>query len=67
MSRWIKVDNKLPPPDVDVWVYDPVSDVVDIAQHNGLYWEQGGFWAYREDEITHWMPLDRPAVPKQGE
>lgn len=57
---WIKVQESLPKPDVDVLVYDDRCGVI-IAS----YYPYCGWASYEHgalDHVTHWSPL---ALPKQ--
>ena len=73
-QQWISVKNRLPEEDVAVLAYGKVlNDSPDILgvrrRYNGDQewkhtWESEDGFIYREDDITHWMPL--PAAPKEG-
>jgi hypothetical protein len=71
MSEWISVKERLPPQDINVLVYDQISNLFALSSltyetgcaENGddeLYvvWEDVQF--HDRDEPTHWMPLPDP-------
>ena len=71
MSEWISVKDRLPPQDINVLVYDQISNLFSLSSltyetgwaENGddklyLIWEDIQF--HDRDEPTHWMPLPNP-------
>ena len=72
--QWISVKERLPEQDVAVLAYGQVlNDSPDILgvrrRYNGDQewkhtWESEDGFIYREDDVSHWMPL--PAAPKEG-
>jgi hypothetical protein len=74
-SQWISVKDRLPEEDVAVLVYGQVlndpPDVIGVRRrYNGDQdwkhtWESEDGFIYREDDVTHWMPLPEP--PKEEE
>ena len=73
MSGWISVKDRLPEQDVAVLTYGQVlnnpPEVLGVRRrYNGDQewkhtWESEDGFIYREDDVTHWMPL--PAAPKE--
>ena len=73
--KWISVKERLPEEDIPVLVYgqilnDPPNIIGVMRRYNGdqewkYTWEAEGGFIYREDDVTHWMPL--PAPPKEKE
>ena len=71
--RWISVKDRLPEQDVAVLIYGQVlnnpPEVIGVRRrYNGDQewkhtWESEDGFIYREDDVTHWMPL--PAAPKE--
>ena len=74
-SQWISVKDRLPEEDIAVLVYGQVlndpPDVIGVRRrYNGdqewkYTWESEDGFIYREDDVTHWMPLPEP--PKEEE
>jgi hypothetical protein len=68
--QWISVKDRLPEEDVAVLVYGQVlndpPDVIGVRRrYNGdqewkYTWESEDGFIYREDDVTHWMPLPKP-------
>ncbi len=68
--QWISVKDRLPKEDVAVLVYGQVlndpPDVIGVRRrYNGDQdwkhtWESEDGFIYREDDVTHWMPLPKP-------
>jgi len=68
--QWISVKERLPEEDVAVLVYGQVlndpPDVLGVRRrYNGDQdwkhtWESEDGFIYREDDVTHWMPLPKP-------
>ena len=73
--QWISVKDRLPEEDIAVLVYGQVlNDPPDVIGVRRRYkgdqewkytWESEDGFIYREDDVTHWMPL--PAAPKEEE
>jgi hypothetical protein len=71
--QWISVKERLPEEDVAVLVYGQVlndpPDVLGVRRrYNGDQdwkhtWESEDGFIYREDDVTHWMPL--PKAPEK--
>jgi hypothetical protein len=71
--QWISVKDRLPKEDVAVLVYGQVlndpPDVIGVRRrYNGDQewkhtWESEDGFIYREDDVTHWMPL--PKKPEE--
>lgn len=72
-NGWISVKDRLPEEDIAVLVYGQVlndpPDVIGVRRrYNGdqewkYTWESEDGFIYREDDVTHWMPLPEP--PKE--
>lgn len=72
-NGWISVKDRLPEEDIAVLVYGQVlndpPDVIGVRRrYNGDQewkhtWESEDGFIYREDDVTHWMPL--PPAPKE--
>ena len=72
-QQWISVKERLPKEDVAVLVYGQVlnnpPEVIGVRRrYNGDQewkhtWESEDGFIYREDDVTHWMPLPEP--PKE--
>jgi len=70
LNNWISVKDRLPKEDVAVLVYGQVlndpPDVIGVRRrYNGDQdwkhtWESEDGFIYREDDVTHWMPLPEP-------
>jgi len=68
--QWISVKDRLPEEDIAVLVYGQVlndpPDVIGVRRrYNGDQewkhtWESEDGFIYREDDVTHWMPLPKP-------
>jgi hypothetical protein len=73
LNNWISVKDRLPEEDIAVLVYGQVlndpPDVIGVRRrYNGdqewkYTWESEDGFIYREDDVTHWMPLPEP--PKE--
>lgn len=71
--QWISVKDRLPEEDVAVLVYGQIlNDPPDVIGVRRRYigdqewkytWESEDGFIYREDDVTHWMPLPEP--PKE--
>jgi hypothetical protein len=71
--EWISVKERLPEEDVAVLTYGQVlnnpPEVIGVRRrYNGDQewkhtWESEDGFIYREDDVTHWMPLPEP--PKE--
>ena len=67
MTNWISMKDKKPEEGQEVWYY---FDVVGV--HCGRYHlsEDGdlfiGLNGFLTDDVTHWMPLEKPLPPKVG-
>ena len=74
-GKWISVKERLPEEDVAVLVYGQIlndpPDIIGVRRrYNGDQewkhtWESEDGFIYREDDVTHWMPL--PEAPKENE
>jgi hypothetical protein len=68
--QWISVKDRLPEEDLPVLVYgqvlnDPAEIIGVRRRYNGDQewkhtWESEDGFIYREDDVTHWMPLPKP-------
>jgi len=68
--QWISVKDRLPEEDLPVLVYgqvlnDPAETLGVRRRYNGDQewkhtWESEDGFIYREDDVTHWMPLPKP-------
>ena len=79
-QKWISVNERLPEEDVAVLVYGQIlndpPDIIGVRRrYNGDQewkhtWESEDGFIYREDDVTHWMPLPwmlLPEPPKENE
>jgi len=71
MSDWISVQDRLPPHNEEVWVYDKEHGVI-IGQYtvirgrgswSHIYGDNDGLGDDRLCYVTHWLPMERPRPP----
>lgn len=72
-TGWISVKDRLPEEGEEVLVFGQyLNDIPKVLGVKSRYkgdqdwkytWEGSDEWVYREDDVTHWMPLPEP--PKE--
>lgn len=63
MTKWISVEDRLPPKG-KVLLYFPAITNAEHSSNNHSEWITIDFGGFMHRKPTHWMPL--PAPPEQG-
>jgi len=73
--RWISVKDRLPEEGEEVLIFGQyLNDIPKILGVRSRYkgdqdwkytWEGPDEWVYRENDVTHWMPLPEPPKEKK--
>lgn len=74
LNGWISVKERLPEEGEDVLVFGQyLNDIAKVLGVRSRYrgdqewkytWEGPDEWVYRENDVTHWMPLPKPPEDK---
>jgi hypothetical protein len=71
-NKWILVEDELPSPGEEVWVYGEEDGVTiglySVIHGDGCWWhicgDDDGLGDAALRRITHWQPIERPQGPK---
>ena len=61
--QWIQVGDDKPKDDSFVWVHDTIGEVYRAQFIVNRVWIDDGA-NYLHDNVTHWMPIEKPEPPE---